>query len=108
MMTTRGKSAKAPAPVPPTLYLVSDASGNLLEHLCTALLTQFPPHTFDVRSLPFLGSAADLPAVPGIMPRSSSKQAPMGEKGLRHIRRPSSATRSEIRLKTPPVPAYTY
>jgi regulator of PEP synthase PpsR (kinase-PPPase family) len=36
------------------LYLVSDSSGNLLEHFFSALMTQFPHDKFLVKSLPFI------------------------------------------------------
>lgn len=36
------------------LYLLSDSSGNLLEHFLGAILTQFPKEKFDVQTLSFL------------------------------------------------------
>jgi regulator of PEP synthase PpsR (kinase-PPPase family) len=44
---------KEPAPKFP-LYLVSDSSGNLLEHFFSALMTQFPHEKFHIKSLPFV------------------------------------------------------
>lgn len=42
------------------VYLVSDLSGNLLEHFFSAVLTQFPDDTFNVTTLPFLDTEAKL------------------------------------------------
>lgn len=38
------------------LYLISDSSGNLLEHFFNAVLTQFPRRSFAVRTLSFIKS----------------------------------------------------
>ena len=43
-----------------SLYLVSDSSGNLLEHFFNALLTQFPRDRFKVQTLPFIRNEAGL------------------------------------------------
>ncbi len=42
------------------VYLLSDSSGNLLEHFFNAILTQFPREQFEVRTLPFLKGEAHL------------------------------------------------
>lgn len=47
-----------PLPVPAhdkkTAYLLSDSSGNLLEHFFSAILTQFPKDRLVIREIPFL------------------------------------------------------
>ena len=36
------------------IYLLSDSSGNLLEHFLNAVLTQFPRENFNIHTLPFV------------------------------------------------------
>lgn len=43
-----------------TLYLISDASGNLLEHFFKAVLTQFPKSKFQTETLPFIRNSQEL------------------------------------------------
>jgi regulator of PEP synthase PpsR (kinase-PPPase family) len=57
-----------------TIYLLSDSTGNLAQHMLTAFLTQFPARTFDIRRYNFLNSTpkledalADLEASPGMV-----------------------------------------
>ena len=38
------------------VYLISDSSGNLLEHFFSAILTQFEKEKFDVQTFPFIDS----------------------------------------------------
>ena len=40
------------------LYLLSDSSGNLLEHFLNAILTQFPRENFNIHTLPFVKNEA--------------------------------------------------
>ena len=42
------------------LFLLSDGSGNLLEHFVSAIMTQFPARTFQVETVPFLRNEAQL------------------------------------------------
>lgn len=49
--------------VPRGLYVLSDSTGNLAQHMVAAFLTQFPPETFEVRVFPFLRSQDALAAV---------------------------------------------
>lgn len=54
------------------LYLISDSSGNLLEHFFNAILTQFPREQFEIRTIPFVkdrkGLCAELdPRRPGVV-----------------------------------------
>ncbi len=41
-----------------SVYLLSDSSGNLLEHFFSAILTQFPKERLLIREIPFLKDAA--------------------------------------------------
>lgn len=50
-MSTPRKTKKR---ITPILCLLSDASGNLLEHVLSALLTQFPKKQFEIQTFPFL------------------------------------------------------
>ncbi len=51
-------------PLPTTMkrsiYLLSDSSGNLLEHFLNAILTQFPRESFRIGTLPFLKNETEL------------------------------------------------
>lgn len=42
------------------LYLISDSSGNLLEHFFNAVLTQFPRQSFSVQTFPFIKNSEAL------------------------------------------------
>ena len=42
------------------VYLISDSSGNLLEHFFSAILTQFEKEKFDVQTFPFIDSESKL------------------------------------------------
>lgn len=42
------------------LYLISDSSGNLLEHFFGAILTQFEKEKFDIQTFPFVDSESKL------------------------------------------------
>lgn len=42
------------------IYLLSDSSGNLLEHFLNAILTQFPREKFRIHTLPFIKNEAAL------------------------------------------------
>src|SRR5688572_6782223 len=47
---------------PRTLYILSDSTGNLPQHMLTAMLTQFPKDAFRVRMKSFLSTPPKLSA----------------------------------------------
>jgi len=49
--------AKLKATRPVVLHVISDSTGNLASHALAAMLTQFPPDTFQVRNLNFVSLA---------------------------------------------------
>ena len=59
-------AAAKPAAVEPraprTLYVLSDSTGNLAQHMLTAILTQFPRDAFDVRLKTYLSTEPKLAA----------------------------------------------
>jgi hypothetical protein len=65
-----GKAAKSAAPAipaaqplaPRTIYILSDSTGNLAQHMLTAMLTQFPKSAFRVRMKTFLSTEPKLGA----------------------------------------------
>lgn len=47
---------KPPAPKLTQVHILSDSTGNLARHMLTAVLTQFPPHSFTLQFHPFLAN----------------------------------------------------
>ena len=66
---TRQKTKRT---APRLLYVLSDSTGNLAQHMVAAFLTQFPPRTFEVRVFPFLRSPDALTAIFERVPRNTT------------------------------------
>jgi [pyruvate, water dikinase]-phosphate phosphotransferase / [pyruvate, water dikinase] kinase len=80
-MTKSEKAAatrkRRPLPAPTAsriIHLLSDSTGNLVRHMLTAFLTQFPPRAFEVRSRTYLSNRGrledaldEIAAEPGIV-----------------------------------------
>ena len=56
------KPAEAEPSAPRTLYVLSDSTGNLAQHMLTAILTQFPRDAFTVRVKTYLSTEPKLAA----------------------------------------------
>lgn len=69
----KGAAARSPAALT-TVYVLSDSTGNLAQHMLTAFLTQFPPRTLTLRRFNFVTSMprlrevlAEIEAWPGMV-----------------------------------------
>lgn len=63
MTKKTAKAGRRKIAAPRLLYVLSDSTGNLAQHMVAAFLTQFPPATFEVRVFPFLRSPDALTAI---------------------------------------------